>query len=215
MFRLSRISRKLPRRFPRVRGDVPGHSVKGFQASRVFPACAGMFLDPTNLGVESFRFPRVRGDVPHTGDHAGITTEFSPRARGCSCRMVEYWTRPWVFPACAGMFLDLAAVWSSFLGFPRVRGDVPRSSGNPSFAGRFSPRARGCSDRKEPSCLSKSVFPACAGMFRRPAAVRASIAGFPRVRGDVPPVPGVEKCPHQFSPRARGCSVLHERFHDD
>ena len=72
--------------FPRVRGDVPNWKIKprnGFEFSprargcsaamdahaddwEVFPACAGMFLEPAVSGGELRRFPRVRGDVPDT-----------------------------------------------------------------------------------------------------------------------------------------------------
>ena len=52
------------------------------------------------------------------------------------------------------------------------------------------------------------VFPACAGMFRPTKSVGAPRLRFPRVRGDVPPVPPSCDYKRLFSPRARGCSDL-------
>ena len=52
----------------------------------------------------------------------------------------------------------------------------------------------------------RTVFPACAGMFRSPGRRGHCSRCFPRVRGDVPV--GSITCisPLEFSPRARGCS---------
>ena len=104
MFRLSRISAQPAHRFPRVRGDVPfdfwlvtwrlqfsprarGCSpVTPTQAfdTKVFPACAGMFLNNHIGHMTIARFPRVRGDVPPTTLCRKPVKRFSPRARGCS-----------------------------------------------------------------------------------------------------------------------------------
>ena len=151
--------------FPRVRGDVPilvgcvgfpdefsprarGCSEKIprlHRESAVFPACAGMFLliAVINHGLESF--PRVRGDVPAAGFTVEAFEGFSPRARGCSSPHPQS-SQPYsVFPACAGMFRLLSGVVMMFVGFPRVRGDVPWLRQNFTGLAEFSPRARGCS----------------------------------------------------------------------
>ena len=153
-------------------------------------------------------FPRVRGDVPQGFDCAQNVRVFSPRARGCSvCSrcLVGGWG---VFPACAGMFLGYLFSFLPAESFPRVRGDVPcsRSSSSPSI--RFSPRARGCSAPQESQEGLRTVFPACAGMFRSWYYSRPSGLGFPRVRGDVPGGKGTYRVEVRFSPRARGCSDL-------
>ena len=112
-----------------------------------------------------------------------------------------------VFPACAGMFLGYLFSFLPAESFPRVRGDVPcsRSSSSPSI--RFSPRARGCSAPQESQEGLRTVFPACAGMFRSWYYSRPSGLGFPRVRGDVPGGKGTYRVEVRFSPRARGCSL--------
>ena len=73
---------------------------------------------------------------------------------------------------------------------------------------RFSPRARGCSVLGLVATLNSSVFPACAGMFRCTRAAANDVAGFPRVRGDVPSAKVTWSVDQEFSPRARGCSLF-------
>ena len=151
---------------------------------------------------------------------------FSPRARGCSD--FGGWVPPpsRVFPACAGMFRRLArgslttssfpACAGMFLwwvdlailadGFPRVRGDVPVLDQRQQIKTMFSPRARGCSQHDLCAFLPSPVFPACAGMFLPILTWFAPLAGFPRVRGDVPADTDLVCAVGGFSPRARGCS---------
>ena len=116
------------------------------------------------------------------------------------------------------------------LGFPRVRGDVPRSLKLLSGFAKFSPRTRGCSGRHGCFTGHGRVFPAYAGMFPKSACDllicsvfpayagmflldidRLSIEGcFPRVRGDVPLRRHSRPRGTRFSPRTRGCSLLFE-----
>ena len=72
--------------------------------------------------------------------------EFSPRARGCSYAAIRKMYSWIVFPACAGMFLKVKSGGGLVVGFPRVRGDVPRVSQMVKAQKLFSPRARGCSE---------------------------------------------------------------------
>ena len=152
----------------------------------VFPACAGMFLIRISAGSRASGFPRVRGDVPFPCLVDGNDCMFSPRARGCSTAIIASFSHHIVFPACAGMFrwgVDHEGVAG---GFPRVRGDVPADlifSINPT---KFSPRARGCSERDKRQAFEEEVFPACAGMFPLFMKLIFCRVCFPRVRGDVP-----------------------------
>ena len=175
-------------------------------ATRVFPACAGMFLRLRDIENLFGGFPRVRGDVPLDGVNSVTVTEFSPRARGCSGTQRIRLLQTQVFPACAGMFLTRGAEDTTRPGFPRVRGDVPQLG----FPGRvdhqFSPRARGCSDGAESPPRLREVFPACAGMFPVSIANDRPTWCFPRVRGDVPTRTAHLLLRRKFSPRARGCS---------
>ena len=213
---------------PRARGcsDRP-HAQR--LALRVFPACAGMFLDHATRGLAAVGFPRVRGDVPSGDSGAESGTSFSPRARGCSYPRQYKKSLLGVFPACAGMFL-LRNVLPNFrrrfprvrgdvpcshrtpnltpCGFPRVRGDVPNTATTVTDLGEFSPRARGCSAPPPRSAGALRVFPACAGMFLVTSIHGSGTVSFPRVRGDVPDSLNPAEIPVPFSPRARGCSFV-------
>ena len=90
--------------------------------------------------------------------------------------------------------------------FPRVRGDVPAVGDQAMGVLKFSPRARGCSERNKKSGTPPLVFPACAGMFRFLPRIPPKRRSFPRVRGDVPFFQFDDGLCTVFSPRARGCS---------
>ena len=84
MFRAMPMLSVIPRRFPRIRGDVPGplsypRGVKRFSPHtrgcsddelflagnvEVFPAYAGMFRTFAGADSRDSSFPRIRGDVP-------------------------------------------------------------------------------------------------------------------------------------------------------
>ena len=173
--------------FPRMRGDVPtfifaveGHlefspHARGCSAmassaamgARVFPACAGMFLSFSLAPRLAMCFPRMRGDVPKTEVSKAYMLLFSPHARGCSGVAGVSFPRRTVFPACAGMFLAKQNLYELVDGFPRMRGDVPKSHFLTFFLLGFSPHARGCSATQPAKRENDHVFPACAGMFRR------------------------------------------------
>ena len=72
-------------------------------------------------------FPRIRGDVPNSHRHNVIVTKFSPHTRGCSHLFDLFGGVHFVFPAYAGMFLINVRIFFLLVGFPRIRGDVPRS----------------------------------------------------------------------------------------
>ena len=109
MFLSRTLSREQVSGFPRARGDVPKFfSPKAFQqqfsprtrgcspsatssthAATVFPAHAGMFLIRRSHRSRNRRFPRARGDVPFIDVVAMQPSLFSPRTRGCSCRLAH------------------------------------------------------------------------------------------------------------------------------
>ena len=71
----------------------------------------------------------------------------------------------------------------------------------------FSPHTRGCSGELTELLENDVVFPAYAGMFRFTDVVDACVAGFPRIRGDVPLIPAMTEALTAFSPHTRGCSA--------
>ena len=152
-------------------------------------------------------FPRIRGDVPllhHTPHNLAV---FSPHTRGCSAGRLDRTPARIVFPAYAGMFRGLASNTSPRLRFPRIRGDVPEYQSRSYRKIMFSPHTRGCSTDMERLNLEFQVFPAYAGMFRRPQFSFFTFISFPRIRGDVP-VRNTQKCWFSpFSPHTRGCSL--------
>ena len=176
---------RAPRFSPRARGCSP-ENVPTLSLMKVFPACAGMFLVHNFLHGGGFSFPRVRGDVPDVTRNLRMMGEFSPRARGCSCKCSVWGSIRCVFPACAGMFRSCSRAFRAFRCFPRVRGDVPVNAQCGGVFAVFSPRARGCSLLMLPPPNGRSVFPACAGMFQTGQTSGLPRKSFPRVRGDVP-----------------------------
>ena len=92
----------------------------------VFPAYAGMFLFIRLRGGGPQCFPRIRGDVPSVTIEALEYLEFSPHTRGCSGYPNRLDAAGTVFPAYAGMFRREEDSSALMLGFPRIRGDVPR-----------------------------------------------------------------------------------------
>ena len=193
-------------RFPRARGDVPVR-MGGFAGARqfsprtrgcsyhhtplmgwpdVFPAHAGMFRPCRTTIRMANRFPRARGDVPHPPGRDPPPGAFSPRTRGCSPHSTPPTGGRKVFPAHAGMFLNVEITTITLPSFPRARGDVPSRHGADRLAARFSPRTRGCSDKDIVRVNIPAVFPAHAGMFRNPFRIFCLWKCFPRARGDVP-----------------------------
>ena len=196
------------RRFsPRARG-CSQVTYFDLMTTLVFPACAGMFLPPKMQNGHLRCFPRVRGDVPLGLFPRRMPNTFSPRARGCSCTRLPHSAATPVFPACAGMFLINKLMGAGAKCFPRVRGDVPHWAGQTYCAAQFSPRARGCSGKPDETLRTHAVFPACAGMFPLWPKTTGVYWSFPRVRGDVPPLPAPASSKRPFSPRARGCSLV-------
>ena len=232
MFRQSCINPEASQRFPRARGDVPGDShvyhrhpqfsprTRGCSRletlrvllANVFPAHAGMFLEVRKNDVRLIGFPRARGDVPVRLPDAGVGGPFSPRTRGCSWLDSFGEERTAVFPAHAGMFPTGVDRGKRRVGFPRARGDVPFKSGLTAFSMRFSPRTRGCSYQPTGGPHHDQVFPAHAGMFLPKVNKIVTPHSFPRARGDVPYTPPQTQVKSKFSPRTRGCSQMFEPF---
>ena len=70
-----------------------------------------------------------------------------------------------VLPAYAGMFLSIKIYVLTIDGSPRVCGDVSRTIQNRNCRRWFSPRMRGCFQKKPPPSEVSMVLPAYAGMF--------------------------------------------------
>ena len=112
-----------------------------------------------------------------------------------------------VFPAYAGMFRCHEMDVYPRMGFPRIRGDVPYTVFVSPLKFWFSPHTRGCSDQGAGTHGIPGVFPAYAGMFRKPSCSLSNSNSFPRIRGDVPLKSGNPYSGGKFSPHTRGCSA--------
>ena len=144
---------------------------------------------------------------------AAVRASFSPHTRGCSVYEQDETGWHLVFPAYAGMFRTPPPPPHPRLRFPRIRGDVPARPRRGHDKRWFSPHTRGCSFfRWWPRCCL-IVFPAYAGMFRRPGLLPLLTSGFPRIRGDVPCIFAKRLIMETFSPHTRGCSFFQTTRH--
>ena len=92
--------------------------------------------------------------------------------------------------------------------FPRRRGDGPSSSDVWAARGPFPPQARGWTRRGCRRGRAGAVSPAGAGMDPAPPCPRSIPPGFPRRRGDGPPLIAVPRPLEPFPPQARGWTQL-------
>ena len=89
-----------------------------------------------------------------------------------------------------------------------MRGDRPRLLPMPCRLNTLTPHARGSKLSYRFTRLSKSVYPACAGIdLTRNENIRAQ-RRLPRMRGDRPHTPTFVTTEHQFTPHARGSTGL-------
>ena len=170
-----------------------------------------MFRSDFDHDTISVCFPRIRGDVPMFREVVWPMIGFSPHTRGCSSMMSCSTSLTTVFPAYAGMFRSVLRLLTQLSGFPRIRGDVPKTCTNQFLGSTFSPHTRGCSEVEHGILPSMIVFPAYAGMFRSQEGSGKYWWRFPRIRGDVPLLERGNAEAERFSPHTRGCSCAKMR----
>ncbi len=186
------------------------HSTQSTRSRSVFPAYAGVFPRRPRRHQGHRRLPRVRGGVPASICSRSGDGSSSPRTRGCSPHHPEPRGDHRVFPAYAGVFRRCQRCRVFRSGLPRVRGGVPTTTLIALTVIASSPRTRGCSHVGDVVLDAPGVFPAYAGVFRRPGARSTSRPSLPRVRGGVPPLRGLPPPGPRSSPRTRGCSLERE-----
>ena len=169
---------------PRMRGCFCYPST-GQVLRRVLPAYAGMFPDRQTRDHPGGGSPRVCGDVSRKLVGFSGQNRFSPRMRGCFRMISDLQPGEVVLPAYAGMFLSIKIYVLTIDGSPRVCGDVSRTIQNRNCRRWFSPRMRGCFQKKPPPSEVSMVLPAYAGMFPKAIKSRLKISSSPRVCGDV------------------------------
>ena len=178
----------------------------------VSPAGAGMHRTWRSATLRPPSFPRRRGDAPRDSVAATGEPSFPPQARGCTLFAVEEGGEDEVSPAGAGMHPAPEPTNHGRNGFPRRRGDAPRSTTVVRHRYRFPPQARGCTLYRPARRSLELVSPAGAGMHPSPAASGIPPGGFPRRRGDAPRATLSPAALRRFPPQARGCTDSERRL---
>ena len=213
-----------PRRLPRTRGDGPsktagsrggsgasphtrGWTQRGYHSergARGFPAHAGM--DPGGLPARNgkSRLPRTRGDGPALAAAVNPPSSASPHTRGWTLGAEAVQPRGRGFPAHAGMDPSARRQPAPAPRLPRTRGDGPRDGAHSPPADRASPHTRGWTRCAAAGSISRSGFPAHAGMDPSPRPGSTAHAGLPRTRGDGPRLVPVVGAGDVASPHTRG-----------
>ena len=227
MYPPSRWQLRRSSRFPRTRGDVPRPDADhgGRQAlpphargctagtagagppAPASPARAGMYPNRTIAAAHISGFPRTRGDVPRGDPPEDGRAELPPHARGCTFRGSEGARHDEASPARAGMYRVSGRRPAGEVGFPRTRGDVPQTRLTALPQRSLPPHARGCTLLQGQDFHHGIASPARAGMYLRRRSHGALVQGFPRTRGDVPPIHGAAKRGRGLPPHARGCTA--------
>jgi hypothetical protein len=148
---------------PHARGSTCGSRLKSRLRS-VYPACAGIDLDPPPNSFFIIRLPRMRGDRPIATPYRFLYFSFTPHARGSTLSTRLSFFIKEVYPACAG--IDLVGPTHRFVmrRLPRMRGDRPLRVGQLYPITEFTPHARGSTLSTRDWLRRFWVYPACAGI---------------------------------------------------
>ena len=169
---------------PRMRGDPPllGFYHKGTELSTphargstrvcqgglrqriVYPACAGIHLDPGFCEKKHPRLPRMRGDPPEVVGWKGLSELSTPHARGSTSLIGEMTVLSSVYPACAGIHPVSGLRKATTGSLPRMRGDPPIVAVCNTGALMSTPHARGSTLNRLKEVQAQVVYPACAGI---------------------------------------------------
>ena len=131
---------------------------------------------------------------------------YSPRRRGWSPIPLICLRLNSVFPAQAGMILQISVPYHHLIRIPRAGGDDP---GNVTFTNtsvKYSPRKRGWSWSASVSSGISQVFPAQAGMIPFQIMWKMKDCRIPRASGDDPRMSHPDDSRSLHSPRKRGWS---------
>jgi len=128
----------------------------------------------------------MRGDPPGLAFTVFARSVSTPHARGSTSTISNSDRSPIVYPACAGIHLSLARQVSTASCLPRMRGDPPQEHRQYSRYRQSTPHARGSTLEKLLEDYADGVYPACAGIHHREAALYIYGDSLPRMRGDPP-----------------------------
>ena len=109
----------------------------------VFPAYAGVFpLSATHVSAPG-GLPRIRGGVSDSCSGKGSEAGSSPHTRGCFPPVPCFRRYSLVFPAYAGVFLNISFLKFNYRRLPRIRGGVSHSHSFGTSSAGSSPHTRG------------------------------------------------------------------------
>ena len=192
---------------PHARGSTGVKKVI-LEVERVYPACAGIDLNPRFYVKCRIGLPRMRGDRPLKSPSGVRTRRFTPHARGSTGKGWKSCSQERVYPACAGIDRPPIQVPYATTGLPRMRGDRPaREMAFPETL-EFTPHARGSTELGLQTISKADVYPACAGIDLIWAGSTSSCLSLPRMRGDRPPFQERITEEKRFTPHARGSTVI-------
>jgi len=152
----------------------------------VYPACAGIDLERTELHRDRHSLPRMRGDRPSMRPALSGLVVFTPHARGSTYPFDTVRDPIVVYPACAGIDHPHRDGRSPGLCLPRMRGDRPQTLSLLAHHAPFTPHARGSTGDMRGDEQNFIVYPACAGIDLARRTRQAGRHGLPRMRGDRP-----------------------------
>ena len=127
---------------PHARGSTPRYT-KNRTAYVVYPACAGIHHTEWWLHAWPARLPRMRGDPPASSDKRAATNASTPHARGSTPPAQDHVRVRRVYPACAGIHHNQAAIIDFLQRLPRMRGDPPAAQNMITPIYSSTPHARG------------------------------------------------------------------------
>ena len=175
------------------------------RAASVFPASAGVFP------LASLNCPRPTG-LPRLGGGVSIPlaelikpAASSPPRRGCFLETSMNAVKTRVFPASAGVFLQVRSWPPRSKSLPRLGGGVSSSENCIAPTLLSSPPRRGCFPLKNLRDSSDYVFPASAGVFLKRDERGRIGHSLPRLGGGVSSNVRTAGTPEWSSPPRRGC----------
>ena len=146
----------------------------------------------------------MRGDRPSSSTKSLAKPRFTPHARGSTLRANPTSRSIQVYPACAGIELDVILVEKGKKRLPRMRGDRPLLRRIALRRVKFTPHARGSTSIATIITCCSQVYPACAGIDLIIETMEEEEECLPRMRGDRPVSKFHKLHPPLFTPHARG-----------
>ena len=147
---------------PRMRGSTYG-GVSGCRYANISlhmqgstRSCAASF-DHRNI-------PRERGGHPLFERLTFKVTGYSPRTRGSTLLDRRRCSARSIFPANAGVILQIRPAKERYCNIPRERGGLPMTWKSGALSRAYSPRTRGSTLPDRRRCSARSIFPANAGV---------------------------------------------------